>query len=301
MPAKSTRLSEVFCEHAVPGMKPEPTGETPSLKKLSGIRAVLFDVYGTLFQSGVGDISLAEDDRGNKREALIREAIEAAGFKLLDLKSPIAELFHDTIHAEQDIRRQQGIDYPEVDILGVWEDLVGQLEAYELIRGRATRSSLQSLSVHYEARVNPAAPMPGLEETLEGLLDKNLNLGIVSNAQCYTPMLFEAFLDGTPPDVGFEDMLCIWSFEHSVAKPSTRLFEIAAERLQAIDGIEPKETLYIGNDMRNDVMPAARLGYKSALFAGDKRSLRWRKDDASCQGVEPDLVVTELPQLLECV
>lgn len=292
---------EIFREHAVPGMAPEPTGEKPSLKQLSGIRAVLFDVYGTLFQSGVGDISLAEDDRGTKRESLIRESIETAGFKLLDEKSPIAELFHDTIHAEQDIRREQGIDFPEVDILGVWEDLIGQLEAYELIQGRATKSNLKSLAVHYEARVNPAAPMPGVEETIEGLLDRSLNLGIVSNAQCYTPMLFEAFLDGTPPDVGFEDMLCIWSFEHSVAKPSTKLFEIAAERLLAIDGIEPKEALYIGNDLRNDIMPAAKVGYQTALFAGDKRSLRWRKDDASCKGVKPDIVITELPQLLECL
>ncbi len=300
MPAKTT-LPEIFREFSPAEMTPEPTGQKPVLKKLPGIKAVLFDVYGTLMQSGVGDISLAEEKAGEGREKLIREAISAAGFTLLDRKTPIAELFHDTIRAEQDIRREQGVDFPEVDILGVWEDLIGQLEAYELIRGRATKASLRNVAVHYEARVNAAAPMPGVTETLEGILDKSLPLGIVSNAQFFTPLLFEAFLEGAPMDVGFEDMLCIWSYEHTVAKPSTKLFELAAERLQAYGGIEPEQVLYIGNDMRNDVMPAAKLGFKTALFAGDARSLRLRKDDADCKEVEPDLVITELEQLLECV
>ncbi|MEM8550214.1 MAG: HAD family hydrolase [Verrucomicrobiota bacterium] len=301
MPAKQMTLPEIFRAFSTDGMSPEPTNQKPQLKKLKGVRAVLFDVYGTLMQSGVGDISLAEEDRGTKREALIREAIGAAGFMLMDEQSPIAELFHDTIRAEQDIRREQGVDFPEVDILGVWEDLIGQLEAYELIRGRATKSSLRNLSVHYEARVNPAAPMPGVTEMIEGLLDKNLPLGIVSNAQFYTPILFEAFLEGAPPDVGFEDMLCIWSFEHTVGKPSTKLYELAAERLLAYGGIKPEECLYIGNDIRNDIMPAAKLGYQTGLFAGDARSLRLRADDKTCKGVKPDVVITELEQVLECV
>ncbi|MBC2593996.1 HAD family hydrolase [Ruficoccus amylovorans] len=296
-----TPLPEIFRQHSPEGMKPEPTGEKPVLKKLPGIRSVLFDVYGTLFQSGVGDISLAEEDRGAKREKLIRASMKDAGLQMLDQKTPVAELFHDTIRAEQDIRREQGVDFPEVDILGVWEDLIGQLEAYELIRGRASRAALRTVSVLYEANVNPAAPMPGAVEAIEGLLDKQKSLGIISNAQFYTPLLFEAFLEGSPHDLGFEEILCIWSFEHTVAKPSPKLFEVAAERLQALDGIAPGETLFIGNDMRNDIAPAAKLGFKTALFAGDKRSLRLRKDDESCKGVKPDLVITELEQLLECV
>ncbi len=296
-----TPLPEIFRQHVPEGMEPEPTGEKPVLKKLAGVRAVLFDVYGTLFQSGVGDISLAEEDRGTHREKIIRASMKDAGLQVLDQKTPLAELFHDTIRAEQDIRREQGVDFPEVDILGVWEDLIGQLEAYELIRGRASRAVLRTLAVLYEASVNPAAPMPGAQDTIEGLLDKQKSLGIVSNAQFYTPLLFEAFLEGSPHDLGFEEILCVWSYEHTVAKPSAKLFEVAAERLQALDGIAPKETLYIGNDMRNDIAPAAKLGFKTALFAGDKRSLRLRKDDDSCKGVKPDLVLTELEQLLECL
>jgi hypothetical protein len=35
------------------------------------------------------------------------------------------------------------------------------------------------------------------------------------------------------------------------------------------------------------------------LFAGDARSLRWRKGDPRCDGLHADAVITEWPQLLE--
>ena len=53
----------------------------------------------------------------------------------------------------------------------------------------------------------------------------------------------------------------------------------------------------VGNDVRNDILAARRAGLRGALFAGDARSLRLRRDDPACAGLEPDLVLTELPQL----
>jgi putative hydrolase of the HAD superfamily len=55
--------------------------------------------------------------------------------------------------------------------------------------------------------------------------------------------------------------------------------------------------LYIGNDIRNDIWPADRLGCRTALFAGDARSLRLREDDERLSDVKPDRVVTALGQI----
>lgn len=282
-------------------MAPVPTGVEPKLGQLGGIRAVLFDIYGTLFQSGAGDISLVANDPSKDRESLIRQSMEEVGFLLQDQQTPIAELFLDTIKAEQDIRRDQGTPFPEVDIIGVWEDLIGQLEAYEVVKGRVTRNNLMQLAALYEVRVNPVYPMPGVLDAFEGCLDHGASLGLVSNAQAFTPLLFDAFFEDGPHDLGIEELLCVYSYEHSVAKPGPALYEIAKERLQALDGIAPTETLYIGNDMRNDVWPAQALGFKTALFAGDQRSLRLREKDPDCQGVQPDLVITELEQIPGCL
>ncbi len=83
------------------------------------------------------------------------------------------------------------------------------------------------------------------------------------------------------------------------AKPSRRLYDLLLERLP--DGLEASQCLYVGNDMRNDIAPAAAVGMKTALFAGDRRSLRLREGDPLTEGVSPDLVVTHLHQILECL
>jgi putative hydrolase of the HAD superfamily len=53
--------------------------------------------------------------------------------------------------------------------------------------------------------------------------------------------------------------------------------------------------------MLNDIWPAQNLGFRTALFAGDLRSYRPRKDDPRVQGLQPDLVLGDLSQLEACV
>ncbi len=66
-------------------------------------------------------------------------------------------------------------------------------------------------------------------------------------------------------------------------------------------GIAPQEALYVGNDMLNDIYCAQKTGFKTALFAGDVRSLRLRKNHEEVQGIVPDITITALSQLLDIV
>lgn len=107
-------------------------------------------------------------------------------------------------------------------------------------------------------------------------------------------------LGGEAEELGLEPELQIYSYEHLHAKPGSRLYSLAAERLDA-RGIEAAESLYVGNDMLNDIMPAHRIGFRTALFAGDSRSLRLRTGDPRVEGVEPDLIVTRLVEICQCI
>ncbi len=269
-------------------------------ENLPTIRAVLFDVYGTMLVSGSGEVGTVR--RGACEEALAEalaamglfgaglSAAKAAGQGVQSLIRAI-EVSHEQSHG-------RGIDYPEVDIVEIWRQIIAELAGRGLIDGAAAEGiDPKRLAVEYEARANPCWPMPGLAACLTELRERGIVLGIVSNAQFYTPLLFEALLDTPAADWGVLPDLQIYSYRFGRAKPDLELHRMAAEALDD-RGIAAGETLYVGNDMLNDIYPAVQVGFRTALFAGDARSLRCRSDDPRVKGIHPDLVLMNLIDIL---
>ena len=271
-------------------MDAEPTGTEPKLPLLPGLRAVCFDVYGTLFISGSGDISLAGT---GERSPALAAALEAAGFRLTGARDSLARRFHACLADHRDRRRAEGVEFPEVRIGEVWEAFSALLREDGFLAGEG---DARTAAIEYELRANPCWPMPGLEATLQHLRAAALPMGIVSNAQFYTPLLFNALCGKSPGALGFSEDLMVWSFREREGKPSRRLYEKLAAALER-RGLRAGQVLYVGNDMRNDVAPAAACGFRTALFSGDRRSLRWRKGDSLVREVAPDAILTDLRQI----
>jgi len=53
--------------------------------------------------------------------------------------------------------------------------------------------------------------------------------------------------------------------------------------------------------MTQDIIPAKRLGMKTALFAGDKTSIQATSDQLKESATRPDVLLTELGQIREVV
>lgn len=273
-------------------LDPMPTEIEPRLAPLDGIQAVLFDVYGTLLISGSGDISLAS---GTRRGSAADEAAQQVG---LELNGRTGDALVDLLHDE--IKRQHvasDFDYPEVDIYEIWSAVLERLVAEGALPRVPDDHQVAQLAVEYETRVNPVWPMPGLVDCLHSIHAAGLPLGIVSNAQAFTRELFLPLTGHSLQELGFEPDLSVWSYRQRQAKPGRHLYEKAVAALSQ-RGIAASETLYVGNDMRNDIAPAAAVGFRTALFAGDARSLRLREGDPLTAGVEADVVVTDLRQIL---
>ncbi|NLE37641.1 MAG: HAD family hydrolase [Pirellulaceae bacterium] len=288
--------AEIFQRLAQP-LEPIPTSETPSLKTIEGIRVVLFDLYGTLLISGSGEVGT----EAAPSDVAVAEAFQETGLETTATPEEILACLDDAIRTTHARLREMGRDWPEVDIREVWGNVLTTL----VERGRMESPppetfDIAQLAAEYEARANPVALMPGARECLAALREHGCLLGIVSNAQFYTHGLLEALFGGLPESVGFEPALQYYSYQYGWGKPSQRLFEMAASEL-AERAIEPPRVLYVGNDMRNDVLGARNAGFHTALFAGDARSLRRREDDSQMIGVVPDLVLTELSQLPGCI
>ena len=272
-----------------------PKDTSVRLPALSGIRAVVFDVYGTLFSSGVGDISLATEEN---RDSAIRAVLAENGIRVTRAaaKLRIDKTLHTIIHNHQSRRRARSIEYPEVDIRSVWAELITELATSGQIETDAA-IDIDTLVIDYETRVNPTQPMPGLAELLTELHANGLTLSIISNAQFYTPLLFEAFLRQSIDELGFCPDCNAWSYEELVGKPSQQLYRLAAERLKQHHQLTPDQCLYIGNDMRNDIWPAQAIGFQTALFAGDRLSLRRREAHPNYPDQVAEAEITELGQV----
>lgn len=248
------------------------------------IRCVLFDVYGTLFISGTGDIGIAKraSQHAEKLEKLLKKfGIRSSPQAVLDGLFTEIEITHESL-------RQKGINYPEVVIENIWMRV---LDVDDVSRARA-------FAIEFEWIVNPVYPMPHLKEVLAACRELKVLMGIISNAQFYTPYLFNWFLNSSPEDLGFAPELTLYSWSCGYAKPSSFMFKIAADRLKR-KNIPAHSILYIGNDMLNDIVPAKRTGFATALFAGDTRSLRMRESNETCRHLSADLIITDLIQLLD--
>ncbi len=279
-------------------MEPIPTGRRPSLRILSGLRAVLFDVYGTLFISASGDIGGA--GRKARAHAFGRSLRELGVATAPGTAERAAALLRDSITKAHGEQKARGREHPEIEIREIFAGVLERLWSEGRLARQPDRELAEALALEYECRINPTWPMPGLSDTLEGLRARGLHLGIVSNAQYFTPLLFAAHLGAEAEGLGFDPRLCAWSYTALEAKPSVRLFATVVEKLHE-SGIAAGQVLYVGNDRLNDIWPAARLGFKTALFAGDSRSYRPRTRDPRLEGLEEDLLLTELPQLLEVI
>ena len=283
-------FSDIFQRHTR-SLVPIPTGLKPEGAPKYPVKAVLFDVYGTLFISSSGDLGGIRDagpvdENGDERDTstALLSLTKAHGVSASPEK--LIKAYIMAVEADHDRNKKRGIDFPEVRIDEIWAKILGT----------ADMTAARRFALEFELIINPVHPMPGMEETVRQIGNAGIRMGIISNAQFYTPLMFGYFCGERPENMGFDPDLCIYSYRFGHAKPSPVLFQAASDRLLRC-GIDRKNVLFVGNDMRNDMAPAKTCGFQTALFAGDRRSLRIRRDDPQLKAIFPEIVVTELPQI----
>ncbi len=282
-------------------LEPENAGFRPKLNTNRPAKAVIFDIYGTLLISSSGDIHQSMFTKENMKEAL-----KAGGFANENTPTETYSFLLDQLpvkvkenHAQTNAK---GHPFPDVDIFKVWNEMLNEAENAGLIKRNGTESLADTIMV-FEILSNKVAPMPGMKEVLEKLKSKGIPLGIVSNAQFYTPIIMNYFLNrnfSNNQDIDlFNSDLIAFSYSELRAKPDVALFNRLVETLKNKYKIDPQDAVFVGNDFLKDVYTANKAGLRTALFAGDNRSLRLREDDERVKNLTPDFVITELKQLLK--
>lgn len=283
-------------------LQPIPTDFCPNLKTTSPPKAVIFDIYGTLIISSSGDI-----DQASMSKQSMKEAMNAGGFEKNLTNSVYSFLLEQLplkIKSNHRELKAKGHPFPDVDIFKVWNEMFEEAENAALLKRKGTESLADVIFI-FELLSNKVFPMPDMKEVLLALKEKNIPLGIVSNAQFYTPIIMNYFLTGefsTEQEIDlFDPELCVYSYKELRAKPDVKLFNKINSSLANKYNLEPSDAIFVGNDMLKDVYTATNSGLRTVLFSGDERSLRLREDDQRVKGMFPEFFINELKQILEIV
>jgi putative hydrolase of the HAD superfamily len=263
--------------------------------------AVAVDVYGTLLGSATGEIGPGGAIRAIDSSTADSSAEEEYALGLAFPRDMAARL-RAFVAADHEAARSRGIPWPEVDAASVFARALGL----------GTEDGARAC-VAWECAVNPCAAMPGAAEFLASCAARGRALGIVSNAQFYTPLFIEEAFGASlfaseaiatetaeRPCLGFEPGAVLWSYETGRAKPDPWMFKELARRMAA-RGVEPERILYVGNDALNDCAAAGEAGLMTALFCGDARSCKWRPGEPRVEACPPGTLVLSWDELRRIV
>ncbi len=292
--------------------KAVPIRARPHLVRLPGVRAVLWNVYGTLLAIPNGELLYEHPQPFIMNNALDKTIQEFKMWASMSRK-PGQPSDYMLSQYRQLLTEQSSVPggterHPDVQAERIWEAILKRLmqKDYKFDAGQLGSMNEFSRKVAYffHASLQGTACYDGAAGALKHVREAGLEQGLLADGQCFTTVQLQRGLAAQDDEVRLEDLLSdglsVLSSELRGKKPSERLFRRAVELLQE-KGISPGETLHVGSRIQQDLMPAKRLGMHTALFAGDKTSLQATPEQLKETASRPDVLMTELSQIVEVV
>src|SRR5262249_46047484 len=144
----------------------------------------------------------------------------------------------------------------------------------------------------------------GAALAMRHVAERGLKQGLLADGQCFTRVQLQRGLAAQNKDTDQDKLLdkdlIVLSYETRGRKPSERLFRhhVTALNQQAIP---PTQVLHVASRIQNDLLPARRLGMRTALFAGDRTSLQATSEQLKEPANRPDVLLTELSQIADVI
>ncbi|HEV8421637.1 MAG TPA: HAD family hydrolase [Actinomycetota bacterium] len=234
------------------------------------VRAILFDFGHTLVDF------LRTQEALHAAYEQIRDRVEAVAYmevpELLDLVERVAGGVDRLVAESYEQHRMEEVDQAELfrqAFSGIGFDLPDDVLEH-------------IVALDHSAYSNSITVEPEVLATLERLRESGYPMGLVSNISL-RPDLMRADLERM--GLGRYLDATVFSSEVGVRKPNLRIFQEALRRL----GVEPGETVFVGDRLYDDVSGAQAAGMRGVLT----RQFR-REDDPD---YAPDAVIDHLTQL----
>jgi putative hydrolase of the HAD superfamily len=212
------------------------------------LRAVIFDIYGTLLEVGPPPA-----DAHRRWERLWKDLFST--WPRLTLEH-FGQECERVIAAEHAAARASGILFPEVYWPAVVSSVLPEV-------ARLPESERDEFCFDHAQMIHTVGLLPGSAAALRAFQGLRLRLGLASNSQPYTVRELDLVLAqvGLSREL-FMPELCFFSFEHGFSKPDAHVFGLLTARLRAL-GLTPAETLMVGDRPDNDLAAASAWGWQT--------------------------------------
>jgi hypothetical protein len=290
----------------------EPPKAKPHLVRLPEVRAVLWNVYGTLLAISGGDLVFEHPQPFVMSVALDKTLQEFKMWPSMSRKpgqpSEYLSQIYDLVLIEQRTVPSGPEKFPEVVSDRLWEAIIKKLLQKDYKWDAGFFGSLNEFSrkvaYFFHASLQGTACYPGAADALRHVAKKGLIQGLLADGQCFTVVQLQRGLSRQDPNFSLEGLvdpgLRTLSYEVRGRKPSERLFRHALSAL-ARHNLEPGQVLHVGSRVQQDLAPARRLGMRTALFAGDRASLQATAEQLKDPYGRPDVLLTELGQIADVI
>jgi FMN phosphatase YigB (HAD superfamily) len=283
----------------------------PHLSYLPGIRAVTWSVYGTLLAISGGELYFVHPQPFIMDVALDKTIQEFNMWASMTRKAGKPADYLREVYA--DVVREQGTlpgagKNAEILAERVWEAIIKKLlrKDYHFDAGfyGALNEFSAKVAYFFHASLQGTACYSSAAEMLRILTKRGIAQALIADGQCFTPLQLRRGLKEQDSTLELDAIIPakrrILSHEVGVRKPSEQLFREALVQLRERD-IRPDQVLHVGSRIHNDIVPARRLGMRTALFAGDTASLQATAEQLKTPASRPDVLLTRLEQLAEVV
>ncbi len=286
----------------------EPAKATPYTAPLSGIKAVSWNVYGTLLTIADGQL-LLQHPQAIRMQVAMEKTIHEFNMWSSMTRRPgqpweyFLPKYNDAVESAKLVGCPKG-DFPEVNSAQIWAKLLELLSRkdYQYDEGRYGDwdEFAEKVAFFFQLCLQGCQAAPGALKCLTDVAGAGFQQGLLAEAQPYTLAQLLHGLerqDRLPPLAKlFAPGCLIQTFEQGVRKPSVSLFRVCREKFGELD-IEPEEVLYVSSRVADDLALAKQQGFRTALFAGDKLSLKATAAECKDPATKPDRLMTDLKQI----
>jgi hypothetical protein len=281
----------------------------PCLLRLPGIRVVLWNIYGTLLNISGGELVFELSNKFLMDVALDKTIQEFNMWSSMTRKGGQPADYLKQVYRE--VLEDQAVRLsppPEIPSEKVWEAILKKLlqKDYKFDAGffGALNEYSSKIAYFFHASLQGTAAYAGAAATLRQVAEAGIVQGFLADGQCFTLPQLQRGLRQQDPDADLsawvDPSLCLLSHQVGTRKPGEALFRQLQKVLEEND-VAPDEVLHVGSRVTQDLIPAKKLGLRTALFAGDAASIQATREQLKAAVSRPEVLLTSLEQLTEII